>query len=133
MAESVIGIGCLTLGSGLLIYTSCNIIQNYNNKYKKSSELREELKIKYKELSIKQEELYNLRNKAREKHIFITKFIDEIPELSYYEAKQLKKKLPNIYNDWMSNLEEEQSKYIYDLSNEVREYSNVRYKLLASL
>lgn len=114
--------------AGLLIYTSCNIIQNYN----KSLELKE-LEIKYKELSIKQEELYNLRNKAREKRIFITKFIDEIPELSYYEAKQLKKKLPDIYNDWTSNLEEEQSKYIYDLSNEVREYSNVRYKLLASL
>jgi len=28
------------------------------------------------------------------------KFIDEIPELSYYEAKQLEKKLGNIYLEW---------------------------------
>ena len=31
---------------------------------------------------------------------FITQFIDEIPELSYYEAAQLKKKIGCIYLEW---------------------------------
>jgi hypothetical protein len=31
---------------------------------------------------------------------FINSFIDKIPELSYYEAAQLKKKLGNIYVEW---------------------------------
>jgi hypothetical protein len=34
------------------------------------------------------------------KRKFINQFIDEIPELSYYEAAQLKKKLGNIYVEW---------------------------------
>jgi hypothetical protein len=38
--------------------------------------------------------------KKGEKRQFINKFIDEIPELSYYEATQLKKKLGNIYLQW---------------------------------
>jgi hypothetical protein len=38
--------------------------------------------------------------KKRDKRIFITKFIDEIPELSYYEAAQLKNKLDDIYLEW---------------------------------
>ena len=38
--------------------------------------------------------------KKRDKRIFITKFIDEIPELSYYEAAQLKNKLGDIYLEW---------------------------------
>jgi hypothetical protein len=38
--------------------------------------------------------------KKQEKRRFINKFIDEIPELSYYEAAQLKKKLGNIYLEW---------------------------------
>jgi hypothetical protein len=38
--------------------------------------------------------------KKRDKMKFITKFIDEIPELSYYEAAQLKNKLGDIYLEW---------------------------------
>ncbi len=38
--------------------------------------------------------------KKNDKIRFITKFIDEIPDLSYYEASQLKKKLGNIYLEW---------------------------------
>ena len=38
--------------------------------------------------------------KKKDKRIFITKFIDEIPELSYYEAVQLKNKLGDIYLEW---------------------------------
>ena len=39
-------------------------------------------------------------SKKIDKIKFITKFIDEIPELSYYEAAQLKNKLGNIYLEW---------------------------------
>ena len=38
--------------------------------------------------------------KKQDKIKFITKFIDEIPELSYYEAAQLKNKLGEIYLEW---------------------------------
>ena len=38
--------------------------------------------------------------KKNEKRKFIIKFIDEIPELSYYEAAQLKNKLGDIYLEW---------------------------------
>jgi len=40
-----------------------------------------------------------MRRKAEMRN-YITNFIDEIPELSYYEAAQLKKKLGNIYVEW---------------------------------
>jgi hypothetical protein len=39
-------------------------------------------------------------SKKIDKRKFITKFIDEIPELSYYEAAQLKNKLGDIYLEW---------------------------------
>ncbi len=38
--------------------------------------------------------------KKNDMRCFITNFIDEIPDLSYYEAVQLKKKLGNIYLEW---------------------------------
>jgi hypothetical protein len=50
-------------------------------------------------MRIAQERLEPIRKK-RDKRIFITKFIDEIPELSYYEAVQLKNKLGDIYLEW---------------------------------
>ena len=34
------------------------------------------------------------------KRQYINELIDEIPDLSYYEAKQLQKKLGNIYIEW---------------------------------
>jgi hypothetical protein len=43
---------------------------------------------------------FALALKREDKYRFINKFIDEIPELSYYEAAQLKKKLGNIYLEW---------------------------------
>jgi membrane protein DedA with SNARE-associated domain len=52
---------------------------------------------------IYQERMEKIREqirKRRDKIRFITKFIDEIPELSYYEATQLKNKLGNIYLEW---------------------------------
>ena len=38
--------------------------------------------------------------KNLKKRQYINNFIDEIPDLSYYEAKQLRKKLGNIYVEW---------------------------------
>jgi len=38
--------------------------------------------------------------KKSEKRRFITKFIYEIPELSFYEAVQLQNKLGDIYLEW---------------------------------
>ena len=38
--------------------------------------------------------------KKGEKCKYINSLIDEIPELSYYEAAQLKKKLGDIYSEW---------------------------------
>jgi hypothetical protein len=35
-----------------------------------------------------------------QKQVFIRKFIDEISDLSYYEAVQLKNKLGQIYLEW---------------------------------
>jgi hypothetical protein len=35
-----------------------------------------------------------------QKQVFIRIFIDEIPDLSYYEAMQLKNKLGQIYVEW---------------------------------
>jgi hypothetical protein len=46
------------------------------------------------------EKIMEPTRKKRDKRIFITKFIDEIPELSYYEAAQLKNKLGDIYLEW---------------------------------
>lgn len=47
-----------------------------------------------------QKEALEQMKKRSKKINFITQFIDEIPELSYYEAKQLEKKLGNIYLEW---------------------------------
>ena len=46
------------------------------------------------------EKLLKPMRKQDEKIRFINNFIDEIPDLSYYEAAQLKKKLGNIYLEW---------------------------------
>jgi hypothetical protein len=52
------------------------------------------------EIREKIEKVFEPLRKKGEKRRFINKFIDEIPELSYYEAAQLKKKLGNIYLEW---------------------------------
>jgi hypothetical protein len=49
---------------------------------------------------LQKEALVEQMIKKSKKIKFITQFIDEIPELSYYEAKQLQKKLGNIYLEW---------------------------------
>jgi len=50
--------------------------------------------------SLKDINVYKQELRNSNKHRFITSFIDEIPELSYYEAKQLHKKLGSIYVEW---------------------------------
>ena len=51
-------------------------------------------------LQERMEKIMEPTRKKRDKRIFITKFIDEIPDLSYYEAAQLKNKLGDIYLEW---------------------------------
>ena len=50
--------------------------------------------------SVEKEKRLQKQRKDSKKRIYINNFIDEIPELSYYEAKQLQKKLGNIYVEW---------------------------------
>jgi len=63
----------------------------YNKQHQEMKEIIEQLQI---------EGLVEQMRKKSKKINFITQFIDEIPELSYYEAKQLQKKLGNIYLEW---------------------------------
>ena len=74
-------LGVLGLGLDIIIKSS----DTQKDEIKRILEIRED----------KKNEL-----KKGEKRQFINKFIDEIPELSYYEAAQLKKKLGNIYLEW---------------------------------
>ena len=81
------------VGADLVI---CNTQEEYNK-------LREE-KLKQSNIRRYNMEFYNEKLKQiikeSNKRGFINQFIDEIPELSYYEAAQLKKKLGNIYVEW---------------------------------
>jgi len=61
---------------------------------------REAQEKRRKEMIERLEKQHAPMRKKNEKRRFITNFIDEIPELSYYEAAQLKKKLGNIYVEW---------------------------------
>jgi len=65
--------------------------------YQNNSVAQEKRRHRYQEIM---EKIMDPIRKKRDKKIFITKFIDEIPELSYYEATQLKNKLGNIYLEW---------------------------------
>ena len=58
-----------------------------------SPKAREE---RYKQFERRMEEI----SKNSKKRDYINKFIDEIPDLSYFEAKQLQKKLGKIYIEW---------------------------------
>jgi hypothetical protein len=74
----------------IFIFGSIACAKNSNKKR------QEELKQKLDSMK----ERMSILRKKNEKIRFINQFIDEIPELSYYEAAQLKKKLGNIYLDW---------------------------------
>jgi hypothetical protein len=83
------------VGLGVCVGATCVIVQ-YN-----TPEAQEERRqMKQKEQELKQEYLRKIMepiHKKKDKRIFITKFIDEIPELSYYEAAQLKNKLGGTF------------------------------------
>jgi hypothetical protein len=55
---------------------------------------------RHKEMMERFEQRKKEHKQRMKKQRFITNFIDEIPELSYYEAAQLNKKLGNIYLEW---------------------------------
>jgi hypothetical protein len=84
------------VGADLVI---CNTQEEYNK-------LREEKDIRHIKTNIRCNReiciIEKLKQNIKEsnKRGFINQFINEIPELSYYEAAQLKKKLGNIYVEW---------------------------------
>ena len=69
----------------------------------------------YLELSQKRnniaKEIRLITTKQSIKRQFIMPLIDEIQDISYYEATQLKKKLGDIYVDWTSENPEEEVEY----------------------
>jgi 5'-3' exonuclease len=77
--------------------------ENREEAQEEYNKLREE-KLKQSNIRRYNMEFYNEKLKQiikeSNKRGFINQFIDEIPELSYYEAAQLKKKLGNIYVEW---------------------------------
>ncbi len=85
MAEIFHGVLFIT-ASGVIVYT----LSLEHKKYQEERNKRIEERNKRWEKSI------NKNNKRN----FINSYIDEIPELSYYEAAQLKKKLGDIYIQW---------------------------------
>jgi 50S ribosomal subunit-associated GTPase HflX len=74
----------------VIIISTCILI--ILNERRNAQERMEKFKERMKEFKIN-----------NEKRLFIINKIDEIPELSYYEAAQLKKKLGTIYLQWDEN------------------------------
>jgi hypothetical protein len=61
---------------------------------------------------------------------FIMPLIDEIQEISYYEATQLKKKLGDIYVDWTSENPEEEVEYCKKMNETYRKICDETMKSL---
>ena len=101
----------LFLGSVLIIVSGTLIFsgKSKDGKYSEEEEIKinqEEVKKREEEVKKRQEEfeermkiMMESSKKIVEKRRFILDLIDEIPELSYYEAAQLKKKV-SIYLMW---------------------------------
>ena len=82
----------LLMGAVIACFTIKQCISEIGKKTHYQRALEEQIK------RIREQNIASMeKNKKRG---FITQFIDEIPELSYYEAAQLKKKLGNIYLEW---------------------------------
>jgi ABC-type uncharacterized transport system substrate-binding protein len=90
------------LTGGAVIGSICIVEYTYyiNSLYNKQHQEMKERKKTIEQLRKKGLEALEQMRKKSKKINFITQFIDEIPELSYYEAKQLEKKLGNIYLEW---------------------------------
>ena len=82
--------GTLGLCGGAFVCAAIHVLNN-------SPAAQEERRRQIRERLDKIQEPFRKKNEKRK---FITKFIDEIPELSYYEAAQLKNKLGDIYLEW---------------------------------
>jgi len=79
---------------GYMIYKAYELKnREYINEIKEEKEKR---KLRIKKLDVN----VNFIIKKGKKRKYINSLIDEIPELSYYEAAQLKKKLGDIYSEW---------------------------------
>ena len=76
------------ISGAILVIVFGGVVCNIRNSKKHQEEVKERMKI-----------MMESSKKIREKRRFIMDLIDEIPELSYYEAAQLKKKV-SIYLQW---------------------------------
>ena len=94
MSIEPISIGIIILGFGLIT------IPLFDKIDQEERERKEKEKIKRDELWKAKILLNEVRSKKYRKQNYINELIDEIPDLSYYEAKQLQKKLGNIYIEW---------------------------------
>ena len=93
-AGYLLGVG-VGVGCAIIIYQNNSVAQEKRlHRYQERMEKRRHI---YQE---RMEKIMEPICKRTDKIRFITKFIDEIPELSYYEAAQLKNKLGDIYLEW---------------------------------
>jgi len=92
MAEVIVS----AFGIGFAGICAINAIDAKNASVKRREEIMKKINKEREDIENK----FALAFKKADKVTFINKFIDEIPELSYYEAAQLKKKLGNIYLEW---------------------------------
>jgi hypothetical protein len=103
--ESLAAISSISIGIGICFATAIatNSTSNSNNSPAALLEKEEETQKILIEFRKKQKESFELSNQHRkkiEKLKFIKKFIDEIPDLSYNETKNLTNKWGNIYLEW---------------------------------
>ena len=94
MSIEPISIGIIILGFGLITIPLFDKIDQEERERKEKEKIKRDEHWKAKIL------LYEVRSKKYRKQNYINELIDEIPDLSYYEAKQLQKKLGNIYIEW---------------------------------
>jgi hypothetical protein len=86
--------------TGALVGTGICIVEFTRREHSERSEKESKQKEMFEQIKKERYEKFEEMKKNSNKHRFITSFIDEIPELSYYEAKQLHKKLGSIYVEW---------------------------------
>lgn len=101
--ESIATFGGIGIGICVAMAIADNSTSNANNSPAALLEKEEEhieFRKKQKERIEKMLELSNQHRKKIEKLKFIKKFIDEIPDLSHNETKNLINKWGNIYLEW---------------------------------
>ena len=101
--ESLAAVSGIYIGICVATAIATNSTSNSNNSPAALLEEEEEMQKRQIEFRKKMKESYDLVNQHRkkiEKLKFIKKFIDEIPDLSYNETKNLTNKWGNIYLEW---------------------------------